>query len=636
MRLSQSLWIEGPYYIEYDHHRQLNIVGPNNHLHFGSRDLYADKLEIDNVETGPDGRVRLTGQLQGPLTFLPDPVIGHIRKVRKLIEKPEKPNYAQATREHPGQLVPSYIGYEQTEDDTVIYYRRLYGEHWYGVRLELDPDVRLERSDRRQGFRISAKTWPQPFTILPQTDQIPRLQRIERILRREEPDLTKLKADWMQAFWRRTTVEIDHMISYGKTSGYDYGTVFPRDWMESADLGRLDLEPRTARYMYERSMEHIDRNGEGWHEEIIGEYKFEERRTIQKLESQLDELINETEQTREHLKSLIQQAQALYINRNMVDIEPRYMLGLDLVLSGGRRPEILDRLRRVAAYLVGQAKSNSVITFKEIPVMLRRHRNDRYYQAGNWRDSELAFKRVHPVIAPYDVNVVFYPQALKVMRRHWRLLQLDKSVIDRLVKKWDAVKMKERYRFINPDGEAAYALALYDVRENRGRLRYQQLAVNHTDEAYELFYGSPTEAEVTSLCRRLLSRNYFYTPSGPTVVGAKDGYETWQYHGRVIWTKQTAYLVAGLRRLLDDPQTKGWSEDATRLIKRALKTSAETSFWAWAQLDAIPELHIDDHGRAAFYIDQPHPEGPMNTVQLWSSVGARRIIRAYLGEKSSA
>ena len=51
-------------------------------------------------------------------------------------------------------------------------------------------------------------------------------------------------------------------------------------------------------------------------------------------------------------------------------------------------------------------------------------------------------------------------------------------------------------------------------------------------------------------------------------------------------------------------------------------------------MGAIPELHYDDNGTPRLYTDQTATEGTMNLVQLWSAMGARCIIRAYLKAKA--
>ncbi|QQR52647.1 hypothetical protein IPG36_00780 [bacterium] len=65
------------------------------------------------------------------------------------------------------------------------------------------------------------------------------------------------------------------------------------------------------------------------------------------------------------------------------------------------------------------------------------------------------------------------------------------------------------------DGLTGYALALYGTNGATGRHHGQRLAVNHLDESYDLFYGTPSETDVASFAQRLLSPKYFHTKSDP-------------------------------------------------------------------------------------------------------------------------
>jgi hypothetical protein len=365
----------------------------------------------------------------------------------------------------------------------------------------------------------------------------------------------------------------------------------------------------------------------GWHEDMVGEYHFEQHDKLGQAERSLDDLVAEAEAIKDQIKGWVGRLRQMYITRNMIDIEPRYLVGLAAGGFTDLDQDTLTRLRRIAGYIMSQADTHDLITFKKVPDVFKRHRLDKeYHHDGNWRDSEYGHLMVHPVIAPYDVNVVFYPQALRVIQKYASVLGADAGNAERLIKKWDRVK--DWYRFKNVDGKSAFALALYDVQQAREQVQYKQLKVNHTDEAYEMFYGQPLEPDVASFCRRLVEPSYFYTSSGPTIVGAHDGYTKEQYHGRVIWTKQTAYVAAGLERQLEASRQNHWSAETTRLMRQALAASAEASLQAFHTLQAFPELYIDVNG-PRFYSQQPRPEGIMNTVQLWSAVGARRIMLAY-------
>ena len=622
MRLSENVWLTGAYYVDFDIHGQLRIVGPHNHLHFGAVGIYRDDLIITEV-TSRDGKLVIEAQFKAHELDLADPAIGHIRKVRGFIELPGQqgkatPTFADVMKRHPAALSASYIGVIAGAKHSELIYRRYYGDHWYGVSLEFGPGVAVNRVEKRRRAHLKANA-PISFKLVADTDE-----RVEPGIKRVFKTDTQTTESNLVPLLDRAAAEATHLIQYNKTSGFGYGTVFPRDWMESADLGDGDLTPAARLYMYHKSLEHTDDHGQGWHEDIVGEFGVEKVQEAETVTDDLDKLIDRSSQLSQELKTVISQVQQLYVNRTMIDIEPRYLLGLRSLKFADFSIADQEHLRRVAKYVLQQAQTHQLMTFKKVPTMLQRTADEEFSLAGNWRDSEQAFKMVHPVIAPFDVNVVFYPQALAVLADHAGELGVDAADVARAQHKW--ARVKDWFRFTNPDGTSAMALALYDVQEEGEKLTYRKLEVNHTDEAYDLFYGAPTQSDLASFCQRLLDPQYFYTSSGPLVVGAGDGYDSAQYHGSVIWTKQTAWIVAGLAAQLAKSHL---SPKIRQPVNRALAQTAQASIQAWQQLGAIPELHYDDSGKAKAYNEQPITEGPSNTVQLWSAVGARRIIQAY-------
>jgi len=631
VQLQANMWIEGSYYVDFDKLGQLRIVGPNNHLHYGSVDLYHDQIEIESTYNEHNKFVILGRFLTGHL-FLHDPAIGHIKRVRDLTEIPGKraPSFKDVYRRYPTDLAPNYVGLEDTKDGHEISYKRLYENHWYGAKLELTADTTIHRHDHKRGYILTSTKPYIAFRLTADTDVLPESHLANVVI--GEPFVTKVFGSDrvpVERLLDRTTFEITHLVKNNKTSGFDYGTVFPRDWMESADLGVGDLTQDAVAYMYQKAYEFINPQGLGWHENIVGEFEYEKEQEARGLSQSLDDLVDQSNRVSHSLRELVSQITEMYITRNMVDIEPRYLFALESVAPKKMSSADLDRARKVAHFIMLQAANNSLITFKKIPRLMRRHKYDEYYSAGNWRDSETAFLKVHAVLAPYDVNVVFYPHALEIIHKHAKTLGVDQTKISELLHKWSQVR--DWYRFKNHDGTTAYALALYNVKEAKdGKVSYDQLAVNHLDEAYDLFYNQPSATEVASFAKRIASKNYFYTKSGPTIVGAKDGYTTDQYHGRVIWTKQTAFAVAGLARQLTRAKRQHWPKAQQTAIEKAITSTAKASIDAWLRLGSVPELHYDKAGTPHYYNDQPTTEGPMNLVQLWSAVGARRIIKTYL------
>jgi hypothetical protein len=629
MRLEEGLWLEGAYYIDHNPEGELRLVGPRNHLYYGSTGLAGGQLRVLDVSPrGHEIEVRL--ELKPGQSFIPDPAMGHIRRVRQYTQKINQADltFAQAEQAHPGELHPNQVSTEIKDDRLTVTYLRRYGRDYYGTRLQW-PHARLTRDDDRHGFYLS-DTEPTSLTITTITSA-PAPAYHGPLLQPSNYQLDRLDPYWRgyaQGLLDRTTAEIDHLVRHGKTSGYDYGTVFPRDWMESADLLGADLAPAGLRHMYAESLRHVNDSGTGWHEDVVGEFKYERDEEIDHLSHNLGEFITPDHPLNQSFRRLFDQLDELLIRRHMIDIEPRYLLGLRTIPPGTFNAATLDRLRRIARFVIQRAQSEDLITFNKVALPFRRQRGNEYYLQGNWRDSDLAFKQIDPLIAPFDVNVVFYPQALRAIREYHELLQIDAARADQAIAKWNRVR--DWYRFTNPDGRPAFALALYGLSHQDGRLRYHQMRVNHLDEASDQFYGEPSEAEAKSFAERLLSPQYFFTPSGPILVGHDQGYDHSYYHGEVIWAKQAAYAIAGVERSLQRGRREQWSPDTLAILRAALIATSEACLQAFRTLGAIPEVHYDDHGTPRLYNDQPKPEGVMNKIQLWSAAGARRILQSYL------
>lgn len=617
MRLTDDIWLEGPYYIEFDHHGQLCIVGPDNHLHFGSTGLYRHELEVESV--GLDkGRVVVRAIIKAANFHWLTPAIGHIRKVRDYIETPgeAKPTYEEVYRQHPDGLDPTDTKHEQTAAGYRVSYRRSFGRNWYGATVTFESSVKVEVT--ANGLDLSSDHGYIGLTI--EADSSLRVRpEIKQVVGEAVPAVDMPGLDLIEHLLERSAAEIEHLVRYMKTSGFDYGTIFPRDWMEAAVLGKGDLSEEAIHYMFHKALEHVGPSGEGWHENIIGEYKSEKETELASISETARQLMESSPDAFDAIEEAIEQAKKLVIVRSMIDIEPLYILGMKFVDPKLWTADDRHRLQLVAGYVVAEADRNELITFKKKPAP--RTKTPEYYGAGNWRDSELAYQHIHPVIAPFDVNAVFYPQALKLIAGNRELFGGDSTKAEKLLPKW--LKIKERYRIDNRDGTYGYALALYDVKESGDA---KVMAVNHIDEAYDHFYGDPSEKDTVNFCRRLMDPAWFYTKSGPILVGARDGYNTLGYHGTVIWTKQAGFVVGGLYRTYLRMKRDKTKPDTLRLLRQTIITTAAACIRAFIKLGAMPELHIDRNGEPMLYNEQPKAEGPMNQVQLWSAAGGRRVI----------
>jgi hypothetical protein len=627
MQIDDKLWLYNGFYIDIDELGQLRIVGPNNHLYYGSAGIYADRLSVGEVGLRlHELRLHITLRLDDG--FLPDPAMGHIRQVREEIQIFGEPtrSFASVNVASPGLIAPTNISSETDDDISIIRYTRAYGEHFYGVVMTFEKGVKLHRDDLLRGFRIEGAGEAVNVIIDTDTDEMPESYNGHIFTEDTKEIGTQLKSAANKRLWERTTAEISHLIQGRKTSGFDYGTVFPRDWMETADLLSDELTDETYRFMYSESLRHVNEQGAGWHEDIIGEFSYERQQEIERLASGFDMFIDPGHPASPQFRKLLEQLDELFVTRMMIDIEPHYLLGLKRMDFTQFSEGDQVRFRHVAKFIMKRAQREPLISFNKLALPFKRHRGDEYYHAGNWRDSLLAYQQIGPMIAPYDVNAVLYPEALKMIAANADELHVDGDEAMDLAEEWS--HKAEHFRFTDRNGRSVMGLALYAPASSHALEDFKLLRVSHTDEAYSHLYGTPERADVTGFAERLVMSEYFYTPSGPTVVGSGMGYDHTQYHGEVIWTKQTALIIRGLQKQAKRAESEGWTSQERQAIRNAVVRTSKASLDAFVQLDAIPELHYDDMGKARLYTDQPHPEGQMNTVQLWSAAGARVILRA--------
>ncbi len=568
-----KFWFAGGYYIDLDEYGQLRIAGPGNHLFCGltlPRPFGLSKMKQSK------NKLRVQVSFQEHEIGVHQPVMGDIRSVRTVTEVPNvaRPTFAEMQKSYPGQFMPTETVIKHSGNLKLVFIRKFSG-YRYGFEMDFP---KLATVVQESGiYRISAPSAIN-LTLTCFFDFPSDKLKIHRLVSNGliQNAISILPGE-LQNLVERTEEEIEHLISYSKTSSYEYGTVFPRDWMESAELGIGDLSPSTIEEMYGQALKNVTPEGEGWHEDVIGEAAV--RFSDEGLE---------------------------IIDRRMIDIEPRYLLGLGKFSQKFiRKQENVEKLRSIAKYVVFQARSSELIAFKD-PLV------------GNWRDSPSAFNGATGQIAPFDVNAVFYPAALEKIVQFRELLHIGDGDLLDLLEKWKNVR--HLYTFTDHHGQHGYALCLHGTHPT-------PLRVHHTDEAYLLLYGWPSKEDCVSFAKRLASPDYFYTDSGPNIVGKNQGYSPAQYHGEVIWPKQTALIVAGLRRQLDRGFYEDWNAEELSLLRNALSLTAIRSLWAFVELDSVPELYIDVAGKPERYDSQQLRDGQVSYIQLWSAVGFRRILR---------
>lgn len=584
-------FIKGNYYFDIDLQNQLRIAGPKNHLFLGL--AFPQGVEVEVVDYRIIKRqLRIDLVIHSESIRLPHPLVTDIRTLRSLIEPVHPhPLFSELVDQDTEEILPESVEVESTSDTKCLLLKNRYravdgDEEEYGARIMFPKNQTWEWD----GAHLVVKgEEPVKMRIETITNITSSHLPLSRVFKRYNDVRVENLKPFLGEIFVQSGQYIEHMVRAGKTSSFEYGTIFPRDWIESADLGKGDLTPTTINYMYSRAMQYISEEGEGWHEDLIGQARARKRDPFE------------------------------LVDRKMIDIEPHYILGMRKM----SKRQIFDdqtreKLSRVARYILRHAQARDLITFKP-------KSETEYYPVGNWRDSTNAFAQHRPPIAPYDVNCVFYPVALDLIRTYKEYFGVDEEEFDMkaLTRKWH--HQKQRYRLYHPDGILGYSLGLHGP-------KHKPLPIAHLDESYDMFYGKPSMEEVMGFATKLLDPEYFYTPVGPLLVAAdEEEFTTKEYHGKVIWPKQAAFAVAGLMKQLDRFSRSQVPEYVMLRVAESVKMTCEACFRGWQELKAVPELYYYDESedRARLYTDQPGFEAQMSIIQLWSSVGARRIIREY-------
>jgi hypothetical protein len=587
-------YIKDDYYFDIDGLNQLRITGPENHLLLGIGFPSDIEISVEEYLKTKKDELRITLSLPVKELEIPIPLVSNIRTLRNLIEPVvPRPTYKDLVEAGKKEVMPKKIKTTVKKDMRIISFLKSYTDDQgkkkiYGADIIVPSNNKIDI--RQKSIKINAD---EPIKLIIKTITNIKLEgRIGTPIFLEYHDLPKeILSPFLISLYQELKNHIEHLIKTKKTSSFEYGTIFPRDWVESADLGDKDLSPETVDYMYEQSMSYISEIGEGWHEDAVGEYKA----------------------------NLVDKQ--IHIDRKMIDIEPRYILGMREVSKNFlTKEENIKKLRLVAQFILNNAREREFITFKK-----RAESENEYFPVGNWRDSYYAFPRQKSPLAPYDVNCVFYPESLKLIREYKDFFAIeDEEELDKLIDKWTSHKQK--FRLYHPGNIIGYSLALHGK-------KHTPLPTPHLDESYDHFYGSPSWEEIASFAEKVVDPDYFYTPVGPLLVETdSEEFTTKQYHGKVVWPKQAAYVVAGLSKQFRKGLDGAWPYPIMNKIRRAIIKTCEACFNGWQDLQAVPELYYYDEkeGRARFYTDQEDYEGQMSLIQLWSAVGARRIIREYV------
>ena len=274
MRINKNLWISGGYYVDFDAYEQFRIIGPNNHLYCGLIDIPRHKITINSIKDR-ENVLYVKGHFNSQKVNLYYPAMDDMRTVREEIGSE---TFLQIREKIYDRLVPQFVRKAKKDGKTLLKFKRRYGRKYYQTIFEFNSGIEVKKIKRPfAGFEISSNLKKIPFIIKASTNDI-NCNKIKKVSLIDKKDFNFQifgdKKDLIEKIWSQTEIEIKHLLEWEKTSGDRFGTIFPRDWMEAADIGHHDLTPEVKSYMYEESLKNVNSRGEGWHEDVVGEFKY--------------------------------------------------------------------------------------------------------------------------------------------------------------------------------------------------------------------------------------------------------------------------------------------------------------------------------------------------------------------------
>ncbi|MCW1930581.1 MAG: hypothetical protein KIH62_004695 [Candidatus Kerfeldbacteria bacterium] len=593
-------WSVNGFVVSFSTNGEFTIIGPNNHLYFGAPQYFVKPKDIQSVVSPHDGelkidvcpdsrRVQLTTCIQGDVrTYRSQRMHNGIVKLRTVEELADLRTVS-----------PQSV---QLEGKTYTV-RRSYGKYFYEHALRFPKGTEIKTT--KHGCIAMLPVDAAQYTMISRTNDLCALSHIPKLktiapLQKRIPGFSSTEQKAIHTLLDTSMNEISLMLKWGKTSSDRFGTVFPRDWMETADISRAIFSKDSIDFLYSKALQYVTPQGEGWHEDVVGEL----RETHKKLGKQV-------------------------VNRDMIDVEPHYLLGLSAISSSAFRRE-RKKMAAVAQRLYRMAQQRTLVTFKKITSHDRLHhdvfsaaelKGKTYLPRGNWRDIASSFGNANDAVAPFDVNAAFMPQALENALQ--AQLLSNTSEVRSVIRWWKSVQ--DLYRFSNQDGSMAFGLCRYGKKS-------ALLTLNHLDESYYYFYREGTEQELLSFARRMKNPAYFYTSVGPVVTAFNNtiGLDTRSYHGTVIWPKQTAFALLALSKHITLGKQYGWSKDTVKELQAVLVDTVQKSVRAYVRMQHVPELYVCVKGKPVSFMAQQGTSEESSSVQLWSAIALHAMLFEYI------
>ncbi|NOQ68150.1 hypothetical protein GQ568_01785, partial [Patescibacteria group bacterium] len=201
------------------------------------------KITINSIKD-KDNVLYVKGHFNSQKINLYYPAMDDVRTVREEIGAE---TFLQIRERIYDRLVPHFARKAKKDGKTMLKFKRMYGKKYYQTIFEFNGGVEAKKIKKPfAGFELSAKAKKISFTIKASTNDI-NCNKIKKISLIDKKDfdfqIFGKKKDLIEKIWTQTEIEIKHLLEWEKTSGDRFGTIFPRDWMEAADIGYHDLTP---------------------------------------------------------------------------------------------------------------------------------------------------------------------------------------------------------------------------------------------------------------------------------------------------------------------------------------------------------------------------------------------------------
>ncbi len=542
---------------------------------------FGGRFEVDEVVPGEPQQVLIRGQA-GPDFECEEAVLGSIRTVRRRKYDPDGAEKIRRLRRQAGLGVERF----ERQPGRLVIEREAFNGGRYRAEWTFPESVDVTLTAR--GFRLVDQT-DFPVTV-----------KLSVPFEAMQPMLVKSPGD-LDARGQRSLAALRFLSRGGKlmAGSWRFLTYFGRDTLISLALLEPAVDEQFQQLAVESVLERVSPSGQVAHEEDIGDWAV--ARHLEEGGRGSAPLYDYKMVDDDFLLSAVmaqvlddQQFEALRQGPQADKIEANFELVLDKAEAG--LVEIVDPW------------------------------------VGDWRDSEQGLGRGR---YPGNVNFCLVPAALRAINRWgspaqaYRASQLLPQWVDRRAQFWVELSAQEAERRLKAAGKnhsVSEPISFLALSLDQHR---QPVEVMNSDISFLLFFGQPSEGEMGKMLR-LLERDFpvgLMTPIGP--MTANPAYSRnpihWKelgaraYHGEVVWSWQSALMMAGL--IKQYPRYPTLQPRILKAIDRLVEGEQRAGLLATSELWAVsPEGEAVAYGAAG-------DQSESNAYQLWSTAYLGNLVR---------